>query len=230
MKITIPDSSLVLLIGPSGSGKSTFARQRFRPTEVISSDQCRGIVSDDENDQSATREAFEVLHFIASKRLAAGRVTVIDATNVQSESRKPLLALAREHDVMSVAIVFNLPERLCQDRNRERPDRQFGRHVVAQQRSQLRQSLKMLKREGFRYVHVLESPEEVESVEVERTRLWTDRREERGPFDIIGDLHGCADELETLLKQLGYVRPRSEERRVGKECSQQCRSRWSPYH
>ncbi len=94
--LTIPELALVVLIGPSGSGKSTFARKHFKSTEVLSSDFCRGLVSDDENDQAATNAAFEVLHFIASKRLKAGKVTVVDATNVQVEARKPLVALARE--------------------------------------------------------------------------------------------------------------------------------------
>ena len=97
MKITLPELSLVVLIGASGSGKSTFARQHFLPTEVISSDYCRGLVSDDENNQAATADAFELLHFIVTKRLAAGKLTVIDATNVQPESRKPLLELARKY-------------------------------------------------------------------------------------------------------------------------------------
>src|SRR5690349_14802943 len=113
MKLTIPELSLVVLVGPSGCGKSTFARTHFKPTEVLSSDFCRGLVSDDENDQAATKDAFEVLHFIAAKRLAAGKLTVIDATNVQPESRKPLVALAREYHVLPVAIVLNLPDRLC---------------------------------------------------------------------------------------------------------------------
>ena len=87
MKITIPELSLVVLVGPSGCGKSTFARKHFKPTEVLSSDYCRGLVSDDENDQSATRDAFAVLHFIAAKRLAAGRLTVVDATKLQKAVR-----------------------------------------------------------------------------------------------------------------------------------------------
>src|SRR5436189_1471481 len=95
MKLTIPELSLVVLVGPSGSGKSTFARAHFKPTEVLSSDFCRGLVSDDENDQASTNAAFEVLHFIAEKRLAAGKLTVVDATNVQPEARKPLVALRR---------------------------------------------------------------------------------------------------------------------------------------
>src|ERR671930_616931 len=97
MNLIIPELSLVVLIGASGSGKSTFARTHFRPTEVLSSDFCRGLVADDENDQSATGDAFDVLHYIAAKRLAAGRLTVVDATNVQPEARKPLVALARQY-------------------------------------------------------------------------------------------------------------------------------------
>ena len=161
MHVSIPNLSLVVLIGPSGSGKSTFARKHFLPTEVLSSDYCRGLVSDDENSQAATKDAFEVLHFIASKRLAAGRLTVVDATNVQQEARQPLVALAREYHTLPVAIVFNLPEEVCQDRNRERADRNFGPHVIRQQRSQLRRSLKALKRTGFRHIFVFETPEEV---------------------------------------------------------------------
>jgi protein phosphatase len=204
MRLSIPNLSLVVLIGPSGSGKSTFARKHFLPTEVLSSDYCRGLVSDDENSQAATKDAFDVLQFIAAKRLAAGRLTVIDATNVQQEARQPLVALAREYHCLPVAVVFNLPEDVCQQRNRERADRDFGSHVIRQQRSQLRRSLKALKREGFRHIFVFETPEEVEDVTIERTALWNDRRHEHGPFDFIGDVHGCCDELEELLTELGY--------------------------
>src|SRR5215475_17837 len=206
MTISIPNLSLVVLIGPSGSGKSTFARQHFLPTEVLSSDACRGMVSDDENNQSVTKEAFALLHFIAAQRLALGRLTVVDATNVQPEARKPLVGLARKYHCLPVAIVLNLPERLCQERNHSRDERDFGPHVVRQQAAQLRRSLRGLGREGFRHVFVLESPEEVEAATVERVPLWNDKRQEHGPFDIIGDVHGCCDELETLLDQLGYRR------------------------
>ncbi|QDV73845.1 polynucleotide kinase-phosphatase [Botrimarina mediterranea] len=201
---SIPNLSLVVLIGPSGSGKSTFARKHFLPTEVLSSDYCRGLVSDDENNQAATNDAFDVLHFIAAKRLGAGRLTVVDATNVQRESRQPLVALARVYHTLPVAIVFNLPEDVCQERNRGRSDRDFGPHVIRNQRSQLRRSLKALKREGFRHIFVFDSPEQVEAAVIERTPLWNDKRSERGPFDFIGDVHGCCDELEELLVSLGY--------------------------
>ncbi len=204
MKITLPELSLVVLVGPSGAGKSTFARKHFKPTEVISSDVCRGLVSDDENSQAATNDAFEVLHFIAAKRLAAGKLTVVDATSVQPEARKPLVALARQYHCLPVAIVIDIPEKICHERNMARPDRDFGPHVIRQQAQQMRRSLRGLQREGFRHLFVLQSPEEVEQVSIERQPLWNDRRGEHGPFDIIGDIHGCRSELEALLGRLGY--------------------------
>ena len=205
MKIDIPELSLVLLIGPSGSGKSSFGRKHFLPSEVISSDFCRGLVADNENDQSATGDAFDLLDAIVRKRLARGKLTVIDATNVQSEARKTLIELAREYHVFAVAIVFDLPERLCQDRNVSRPDRQFGPHVVRNQLQQLRKSLRGLEREGIRYVFKLTTVEEVDSASIERQPLWNNRRSEHGPFDIVGDVHGCIDELLELLGVLGHA-------------------------
>jgi protein phosphatase len=205
VKIAIPELSLVLLVGPSGSGKSSFGRKHFLPTEVISSDFCRGLVADNENDQSATGDAFDLLHTIVRKRLARGKLAVIDATNVQLEARKTLIELAREYHVFAVAIVFDLPERLCQDRNASRADRQFGPHVVRNQLQQLRKSLRGLEREGIRYVFKLSTVEEVDSAAIERQPLWNNRKFERGPFDIVGDVHGCIDELLELLSALGYL-------------------------
>jgi protein phosphatase len=204
MKLTIPELAVVALVGPSGSGKSSFARKHFRSTEVLSSDFCRGLVSDEENSQAATNDAFEVLYFIASKRLTTGKLVVIDATNVQVEARKPIIALARQFHCIPVAIVFDLPEKLCHERNRNRPDRDFGPHVIRQQSQQLRRSLRNLQREGFRRVHILHSPEEVDAAEIVREPLWNNLKHEHGPFDIIGDLHGCFDELVELLTQLRY--------------------------
>ena len=202
--MNVPDLCLLVLVGASGSGKSTFAAKHFRPTEVISSDFCRGLVADDENDQSATPAAFDVLHYITGKRLAAGRLTVVDATNVQTEARRSLVALAREHDVLPVAIVLDVPDGVCVARNATRPDRDFGAAVVRRQRDQLKRGLKGLQREGFRYVHVLRGEAEIDAATVTRTRLFNDLRHETGPFDVIGDVHGCRAELEALLGKLGY--------------------------
>jgi protein phosphatase len=202
--INVPELSLIVLIGISGAGKSTFGRAHFRATEVISSDFCRGLVADDENDQAATPAAFELLHYIVGKRLTAGRLTVVDATNVQPEVRRQLVAVAREHDVLPVAIVLDVPEKACIARNAGRPDRDFGTHVIRRQHDQLRRGIKGLKREGFRAVHTLHGEEEIANATVTRTKLYNDLRHDAGPFDVIGDVHGCRAELEALLAKLGY--------------------------
>jgi protein phosphatase len=205
MNISIPEFSLVVLVGASGSGKTTFARTHFLPTEILSSDFCRSLVCDDENSLAATDDAFDVLHYVVAKRLANMKLTVVDATNVQAAGRKRLVELARSYHALPVAVVLDLPEKICRKRNAERIDRQLPERVIGQQCQQLRRSLKNLKREGFRRVHVLRSEEDVAGAGIEREKLWTDRREERGPFDIIGDVHGCFDELVELLRKLGYA-------------------------
>ncbi|MEU6658472.1 polynucleotide kinase-phosphatase [Streptomyces sp. NPDC046821] len=203
--LPVTDLSLVVLIGASGSGKSTFARRHFKSTEVVSSDFCRGLVADDENDQSASRDAFDVLHYIAGKRLAAGRLTVVDATNVQKESREQLVALARQYDVLPIAIVLDIPEDVCARRNAARADRAgMPRRVITRHTRELHRSLRHLEREGFRKVHILRGVEETENAEVVREKRFNDLTHLTGPFDIIGDIHGCAAELEALLTKLGY--------------------------
>ena len=206
MELKIPELSLVLLIGVSGSGKSSFARKYFKKTEILSSDTCRGLVSDDENSQAATNDAFDVLRFIAEKRLKNGLLTVIDATNVQKDARKGLIDLARKHHVLPVAIVLDLPEKVCEERNKLRADRDFGAHVIRKQKQQLHKSFRDFKFEGFRQMYVLKSEEQVASVtEIIREKLYNNKNHEICPLDIIGDVHGCADELQELLLKLGYT-------------------------
>ena len=203
-RLTLPDISLVVLVGASGSGKSTFAATHFGRFETLSSDFFRGLVSNDENDQAATSAAFEALRFVAGMRLDAGLLTVIDATNVQADARRSLVALARAHDVLPVAVVLDLPQSVCVERNATRTDRTFGASVIKRQHDQLRRSLKQLGKEGFRRVHVLSGLDEVAAAEFVREPLLNDRSDETGPFDAIGDVHGCRSELETLLGRLGY--------------------------
>jgi protein phosphatase len=215
--LELPELSLVALVGASGSGKSTFARKHFRPTEILSSDYFRGLVNDDENDQSSTPDAFDALYYMLSKRLARGKLTVVDATNVRAEDRKRLVEHARKYHCFAVAIVVDTPEKICHERNRLRPDRDFGPHVIRRQISDLKRGLRGLEREGFRYVHILSDPDQAE---IRRTPLWNNKKQETGPFDIFGDLHGCADELRTLLGQLGWRRHAIEQPEApwGEEC------------
>jgi len=213
-EIRVPALGLVLLVGVSGSGKSTFGRRHFKPAQVISSDFCRGLVADDENDQSATVDAFDVLHYIVGTRLRRGLLTVVDATNVQKEARAALVKLAKSHDVLVDAIVLDVPESVARERNAARPDRDFGAHVITRQRRDLKKSLGRIGKEGFRRVHVLSGVLEIEAATVATERSWNDRTELTGPFDIIGDVHGCRSELETLLTELGWTIHRDEEGRA----------------
>lgn len=210
--LAIPDFALVVLIGSTGSGKSTFAAKHFLPTEVISSDRCRGMVSDDETDQSVSADAFELVRQIAEKRLKHRRLTVIDATNVRAADRKAWIELARKWHALPVAIVIDPGIDVCVERNRARPDRAFGPQVVQRMTSEIRKGLGRLSNEGFRQVWKLTSQDSVDAATVTRQPLWTDKRDDHGPFDIIGDIHGCADELQALLTRLGYQIDWSEDR------------------
>jgi protein phosphatase len=171
VRIVVPELSFVVLIGPSGSGKSTFARRHFKPTEILSSDTYRGLVSDDESDQTATEDAFDALYTVARKRLARGRLTVLDATNVQPEPRKKAVAVAREFERLPVAIVFDLPEQLCNERNQSRTDRDWNPYLAGTQRQQFLRGMKDLNQEGFRAVYRLSSAEEAEAATVVREPL-----------------------------------------------------------
>ena len=204
MKISIPDFALVVLIGPTGSGKSTFARKHFLDTEIVSSDRCRALVCDDETDQSSTRDAFELLNTIAGIRLRRRKLTVIDATSVQKEDRAKLVRLARQYHALPVALVLDIDPEICHERNRTRSNRDYGIHVPRNHSRSLRRGLRGLQKEGFRRVEVMRTPQEVDALEIERAPLWTDQRALTGPFDIIGDVHGCFEELSELLTRLGY--------------------------
>ncbi|MDE6276064.1 MAG: AAA family ATPase, partial [Clostridia bacterium] len=204
-KIEIPKFCIVALIGASSSGKSSFASRYFKPTEVLSSDFFRGMVCDDENNQGVSGDAFDALFYVANKRLDNMKLTVIDATNIQPNARKDIINLARAQNVHAAAIVLNLPEDLLQQRNKARADRNLPERVIKQHCREVKQSIKNLKREGFRFVYVINSLEQLDNVEIVRTKLWNDKKDDHGPFDIIGDIHGCFDELQLLLKQLGYV-------------------------
>ena len=202
--ISLTNLSLVMLVGVSGAGKSTFAARHFGPFEVVSSDTCRGIVSNDPNNQAATAPAFELLETIVGTRLEAGLLTVVDATNVKPQDRARLVKLARSHHALSAAIVLNLPLAELKERHSQRADRNFGVEVLERQHRDLRRGLKHLKREKIHNVFILNSAAEIDNVTIERVPLKVDRSDLHGPFDIIGDVHGCYDELTALLAKLGY--------------------------
>jgi len=166
MVLTIPRPSLVLLIGVSGSGKSTFARRHFRDTEIVSSDHCRALVSDDESDQAATQDAFELLHMIVEKRLKRERLTVVDATSVQEWARASLLAIAHRFGIAALAIVFDLPQEVYVRQNRARVGRMVEDAVLAKQVAHLRESLTGLASEGFKQIYLLQSVEDVQSAKI----------------------------------------------------------------
>lgn len=203
--VSIPDFALVVLIGATGSGKSSFARKHFLETEIVSSDACRAIVSDDETDLAATGDAFDLLNYTAAIRLKRRLMTVIDATSVKREDRAKLVQLARKYHALPVAMVLDIDPKICHERNQNRPNRDFGEHVARNHARSLRQGLRGLQKEGFRQVQIMKSPEDVDALEITREPLWTDNRTDHGPFDIIGDIHGCFDELTELLGKLGYA-------------------------
>jgi protein phosphatase len=203
-RLDIPDFCLVVLIGATGSGKSSFAARWFKPTEVISSDHCRGLVSDDESDQSVSADAFALVAAIAEMRLKHRRLAVIDATNVRAAERKAWVELARRWHALPVAIVLDPGLDICVARNKDRADRNFGPGVPQRMIQEIRRGLRGLGHEGFRQVWKLSSVEAIEAAEIERRPMWTDKRDDAGPFDVIGDVHGCAEELRALLRRLGY--------------------------
>ena len=204
MRLKIPTFALVVLIGPSSSGKSTFAKKHFLTSEIVSSDYCRFLISDNENDQTVSKAAFELMHFIIDKRLSLRKFTVVDATNVLESSRYELIELARKHHAITVAIVFNLAEEICYYRNKMRSDRHIDEKIIHYQYNQMQYSLLNLKKEGFNYLYFMNSINDIMMAQLTKTALFCDKSFETGPFDIIGDVHGCYDELLMLLAKLGY--------------------------
>jgi predicted kinase len=136
--------------------------------EVLSSDALRAVVSNDEADMAATADAFELLHLAASRRLARGLLTVVDATNVRADARTPLLELARRYRSPAVAVVFDLPVEVAAARNGQRPGRSVPRRVLRQQQVDLQRTLGELADEGFTRLWLLRTPSAVDALEVRR--------------------------------------------------------------
>ncbi|MFC6801562.1 AAA family ATPase [Deinococcus caeni] len=220
-QIPLPELALVALIGASSSGKSTFASRHFGPYEVLSSDQFRALVSGSEHTLDANEAAFSSLYHVAARRLERGLLTVVDATSVRAEDRRRLVELARAHDVLPVAIVLDLPRSVLDARHEARGDRPFSEAVIGRQQTDLRRGLRGLGREGFRHVWTLRSVDDVDAAQITRVPLYSNRRDLRGPFDFIGDVHGCLPELRDLLTDLGYALDGDQvtPRRAARPCS-----------
>ena len=168
MRLTLPSDAMVLLVGIAASGKSTFARRHFAPTEVLSSDELRARITDDPHAQNATDDAFDLLHRILAMRLRRGRLTVVDATNVEAWARAELLAVARRHRRPAVAVVLDLPLEVALARNAARPVPRPPDRAVRRQHRWLHDALAAMESEGFAAVHRLRSPEEIDAVELVR--------------------------------------------------------------
>jgi len=202
----VPSPSLVVMVGPAGSGKSTFCRRNFRPRQIVSTDVCRALIAGDAADQRVSAAAFALAYRLTRERLRRRRLTVFDATSIDARARRPLVAMAGRHGVPAVAIVLHLPLLDCLAHDRRRP-RRVGRAVIARQTRRLAAGLKNLRSEGFAVVHLIRGAREAGRARVSASPSpRCDLRDDEGPFDIIGDVHGCAPELIRLLRRLGYRR------------------------
>ena len=204
VQVQIPEFSMIMMVGPSGSGKSTLARRIFAPTEVLSSDFFRGMIADDPNDQAASREAFSLLHEALAARLRNRRLTVVDATNLEGEHRRRMLDIARENDAHVMAVVMDIPREVCAERNEAPGGRGIPEGRLRHQHGLLRRCRRGLRKEGFRQIVTVKTADDADQLEIGRVKSRADRRELTGPFDIIGDVHGCHRELQELLEKLGY--------------------------
>jgi protein phosphatase len=170
---TIPDPSLVVLIGAAGSGKTTVARRHFAPNEIVSSDAIRLRISGDEADQRATRTVFSILHREVTARLAASGLVVVDATNVESGARRALVARSRAAAVPAVALVLALPPEVVSGRNAARAGRVVDQRVIDRHVARLTRDLARdaLSAEGFLEIRVIRSAAELDDLVIDRLPL-----------------------------------------------------------
>ncbi|HOV79073.1 MAG TPA: AAA family ATPase [Bacillota bacterium] len=193
--ISLPRTTLLVLCGPPGCGKSTFASRFFKDTETVSSDKCRLLVSDSEASIGASKEAFKLFYHIIERRLSLGRFTAADSTAVTRRARTRLLNMGRKHGFHVALLIFNIPEEVCMLQNKGR-DRRVILPVIARMQKMLRHTLKVAGDEGFDQVQVLS--EENLNDPAFKIEILNHVVSLPGPFDIIGDIHGCCGELETL--------------------------------
>lgn len=214
-----PKSGLVILIGISGSGKSTWAQEQFVESQILSSDTLRGMLTDDVTNQDCSKDAFEVLKSLVELRLSYGKLSVVDATNLKRPARKTWLELAKLHNVPAVVIYFDVPIQMCLQRQETR-DRQVPAEVVQRQAGSLNNIEGNLKTEGWNGILKVTPAQERGSTCVEILQEWnsprvisedsTGVRIKHPKLDIIGDVHGCHDELIELLEKMGWFQDENE--------------------
>lgn len=168
--VELPDPCVVVLIGAAGAGKSTFAARHFAPSEILSSDALRAIVSGSESDQRATRTAFSILHRQLGKRLVAGRTTVVDATNVTPYARRSVLRAAAATRTPVIAIVLDFDPAFVLTRNAARAGRVVPEEAVRHQLAHLARAVApgVLEAEGFAAVHRIRTATELDGLEIRR--------------------------------------------------------------
>ena len=168
VSLAIPPDAMVLLIGIAASGKSTFAQRHFGPTEVLSSDALRAVITDDPHAQAATDDAFDLLHRILAMRLRRARLTVVDATNVEAWARAQLLDVARRHRRPAIALLLDVPLEVALARNLGRPEPRPPAAAVRRQHRWLMETLPDLATEGYEAVHHLRSDAEIDAARIQR--------------------------------------------------------------
>ncbi|HYV85055.1 MAG TPA: AAA family ATPase [Patescibacteria group bacterium] len=204
--IAVPSPGLVVLVGPAASGKSTLCERSFKPTQIVSSEACRALVADDPAAERSRHAAFELAQSFVEERLRRRRLAVLDATSLEETARGVLLTLAARHHLPAVAIALDLPLDECRRLDERRGGTRAGTSVIARHAAAMRRAVTSLPREGFRSVHRVQSARDAAALRIDVVPLSCDRTGESGPFDVIGDLHGCDRELVELLGRLGYRR------------------------
>ncbi|MFI8769523.1 AAA family ATPase [Streptomyces sp. NPDC053792] len=149
---TVPDPALICLIGPAGSGKTTLA-STWHPTQVLSLDQYRALVSGQAGDQAATGDAVLVLHRVLEARLRRGLTSVIDATNCEKTVRAGLVQAARRYGIPTVAVLMATPLPVCLARNADRSaERRVPEDTVRAQHRAAVDAHPNLHHEGFDHI------------------------------------------------------------------------------
>jgi len=132
--VILPQGALVLLVGAPAAGKSTLAGALVAAGEVdaddvLSTDTYREVLAGDALDLTSDRKVWVQVRERLVEKMAAGRTTVVDATNLFARRRARHIRVAREHGRPVVAIRFDVPAAELLERNEQR-DRVLADNVV----------------------------------------------------------------------------------------------------